>query len=125
MGDSALSIVLTRKNSSVASDDLIFIIPAGDAFKILYKNKAEAIQHFFYADAAQTLRYVGDLLVAVNRDTDPFHKIQFNIPCFPAVIYEVKELSPELGLTLLNRVSTTINNWPETVCCGSVSMSRL
>ena len=125
MGDSTLGIILTRMNGSVATDDKISIIPAGDTFKIVYMNKAEIIQHFFYADAVQTLRYVGDLLVAVNRDTDPFHKIQFNIPCFPTVIYPVKELTPELSLTLLNRVSNTIYNWPETVPCGSVSMFRL
>ena len=125
MGDSAISIFLTRVNGSVASDDVISIIPAANAFKIVYKNKVESIQHFFYADAAQTLSYVGNLLMAVSRDTDPFHKIQFNIPCFPAVIYAVKELTHELGLTLLNRVSDTIKNWPETVCCGSIPMFRL
>jgi len=125
MGDSTLSIVLTRVNGSAANDDVITIIPAGDTFKILYKNKAESIQHFFYADAEQTLNYVGNLLTAVSRDTDPFHKIQFNIPCFPAVIYPVNELTHPLGLTLLNRVYEAIKNWPETVQCGSVSMFRL
>lgn len=125
MGDCTLSIFLTRVNGSAANDDVITIIPAGDTFKILYMNKAEAIQHFFYTDAEQTLNYVSNLLMAVKRDTDPFHKIQFNIPCFPAVMYPVKELTHELDQTLLNRVSETIKNWPEKVSCGSVPMFRL
>ena len=117
-----MSIVLTRFNGSPADDDIIVITPTSTDFKIQYNSKAAGFHHLFYADETKTVQYIYDLILAVNRDVDPFQYIQFNIPCFPSVIYAITDLYSGLSTTMLNRISEVLKNWPDRVRYGSLSL---
>lgn len=44
-------------------------------------------------DSDQLDTYLESLFFLLRRDVDPFENIQFEIPCFPVVLFEVQSLS--------------------------------
>jgi hypothetical protein len=105
-------IHLLRNNA--AADDVIKISPSLDLFKITYSDRSSGHSSFFYTDAAECIRYVEDLFYLLEDDADPFAKIQFTFPCFPAVIYNVPEFNTTvIRRTIRERLAATLHNWPE------------
>jgi len=99
---------------TVGQDDIIKISPSLDLFKITYTDRNTGHSSFFYADTEECIRYVEDLFYLLVDDVDPFSKIQFTFPCFPAVIYNVPEFNTTvIRRTIRERLAATLHNWPE------------
>lgn len=99
---------------TVGGDDVIKISPSLDLFKITYTDRNSGYSSFFYANEAECVRYVEDLFYLLEDDAEPFSRIQFTFPCFPAVIYNVAEFNTTvIRRTIRERLAATLYNWPE------------
>ena len=91
-----IQIRLTR-NEDQANDD-----------RIVIRSKGENLYQIFFRDGNTDLgkpgtyctvlsgeevdTYLESLFTLLVRDGDPFQDIQFNIPCFPTLIYPIQQL---------------------------------
>lgn len=113
-----ITIFLTRAGRNMEDDDVVFVNPVGDEFKVTYTNRHEGFTHFFFLTQDGVLEYIYDLLRAARRDTDPYEYIQFNFPCFPSFIYKTAQLTDDLCDLLLRRSKQVVANWPERFVSG-------
>lgn len=74
--------------------------------RIVIRYKGENMYHLFFRDGNMVTPttyctvltseeldvYIESLFVLVSRDRDPFESIEFQIPCFPALQYTVKDM---------------------------------
>lgn len=102
-----IQIRLTRRNETEETDDRICI-----------KYKDENMYQIFFQDGNMLKKttfctvlsgeeldvYVESLFVLLSRDRDPFRSIEFQIPCFPALQYTVKDLQRGKIRNTLKRV---------------------
>ena len=103
---------------SVGQDDVISISPSLDLFKITYTDRNAGYSSFFYANETDCVRYVEDLFYLLGDDAEPFSRIQFSFPCFPAVIYNVSDFNTTvIRRTIRERLEATLYNWPEKRLC--------
>lgn len=99
---------------TAGQDDVIKISPSLDLFKISYTDGNTNYSSFFYANQEECIRYVEDLFYLLVDDAEPFSRIQFTFPCFPAVIYKVPEFDTSvIRRTVRERLAATLHNWPE------------
>jgi hypothetical protein len=116
MSIAKFTITLHRPNSGAANDDVINISPFMDDFKIEYVSKHDKVRHFVYAPADHVVRYVEDLFYLLPNDYDAFEYIQFDIPCFPQVMFSVATMDDKVVKhTIRDRVLSVLNNWPERI----------
>ena len=107
-------IVITRRNAEESEDIRVRIDPSVDDFKITYTDKKAKFTHFVYSTADEVVRYVEDLFYLLPFDVDPFHKIQFEFPCFPEVIFPISSFNNDIvRKTIRDRLWSVLNNWPE------------
>ena len=112
--NATLNIFLHRKGMGAKHDDVIYISPYMEDFKITYKSKHDKVQHFAYVTRTEMVRYVEDLFYLLSSDTDPFEYIQFCFPCFPPVMYKVPDFdNTVVRHTVRDRLHSLIHSWPE------------
>jgi hypothetical protein len=117
------TITLQRPGMGSKHDDVITVTPFMDEFKIQYTNKNEKIKHFHYCSDEQVVKYVEDLFYLLPSDNvDGFAYIQFDFPCFPAVMFSVAEFDNKVVRhTIRDRLWAVLQNWPEKVRYESVA----
>lgn len=117
-------IVITRRGLEETDDIRIRIDPSGDDFKITYTDKKTKLTHFVYSTAEEVVRYVEDLFYLLPYDSDPFHKIQFEFPCFPELIFPISEFNNDIvRKTIRDRLWSVLSNWPERLRTGFLNQS--
>ena len=120
MSVAKFQIVLHRPNACASHDDVITVTPFGDEFKLEFVGKQDKLKHFVYLSDEQVVRYVEDLFYLLPNDADAFEFMQFDLPCFPSVMYKVAELDDKvIHHSIRDRLRETLANWPEKVRYGS------
>lgn len=98
-----IQIRLTRAEESHYKDDRIamrFNINT-ELYDLYYKDGGNCCKEtckktrFYHVELTgdQLDTYLDSLFFLLRRDTDPFEKIQVEIPCFPALIFDIEDLS--------------------------------
>lgn len=90
-----IQIRLTRNDDENQDDRIV----------ILYRSEEDVYQIFFQDGNTQVKRtyttfltgdeldvYIQSLFTLLTKDTDPFKSINFMIPCFPVVQYNIEDL---------------------------------
>jgi hypothetical protein len=90
-----IQIRLTRNDDETQDDRIV----------ILYRNYEDVYQIFFQDGNTQVKKtyttfltgdeldvYIESLFTLLARDTDPFKSINFMIPCFPVIQYNIEDL---------------------------------
>jgi hypothetical protein len=101
-----IQIRLTRPDEPQYKDDRIAISynKFTDLYDLYYKDGGNCCAHsckkgrFYHVELTgeQLDTYLDSLFFLVRRDADPFEKIQVEIPCFPALIFNIEDLSKPL-----------------------------
>ena len=122
MSVSRLQITLHRPNAGPCCDDVITISPFMDMFKLEFVGKQDKLKHFVYLSDEQIVKYVEDLFYLLPTDADAYEFMQFDLPCFPSVMYKVAELDDKVVRhTIRDRLWSILENWPEKVRYGSTT----
>ena len=88
---STIQIFLIRKSDQTKPDDTINIQHKGeDTYHVYYRDgnwTDENRWHMTVLSGAELDQYVEGLFTLLARDRDAFEHVQFNIPCYPALMY--------------------------------------
>jgi hypothetical protein len=91
-----VQIRLIRTPSDQLKDDTLAIEDAGGGYFRLYYHDADFantdLYHFVLLDAYELDTYINNLFYLLVNDRQPFHGIQFSIPCFPTILYRIEDL---------------------------------
>jgi hypothetical protein len=94
--EKTIQILLIRKSDHSQPDDTINIQHKGeDTYHVYYHdgNWSESTRyHMTVLSGAELDQYIEGLFTLVARDRDAFERVQFNIPCYPAVLYSPRDL---------------------------------
>lgn len=96
---STIQIFLIRKSDQTKPDDTINIQHKGeDTYHVYYRDgnwTDENRWHMTVLSGAELDQYVEGLFTLLARDRDAFEHVQFNIPCYPALMYTPRDLDRE------------------------------
>ena len=120
MSVAKLQITLHRPNASASHDDVITVTPFMDEFKLEFVGKQDKLKHFVYLSDEQVVQYVEDMFHLLPTDADAYQFMQFDLPCFPSVMYKVNDLDDKVvRRSIRDRLWAVLSNWPERVRYGS------
>jgi len=114
MSIAKISIYLAKNRGC---DDEITIVQMWHEYKIIYLDGDIKRKHFIYASENEVIAYVDDLFNLLKDDLiDPFKSIQFTFPCFPSVLYTIRDLNKnDLRQGVRDRLISVLRNWPECI----------
>ena len=91
-----IQILLIRKSDKSQPDDTINIQHKGeDTYHVYYHDgnwTDENRYHMTVLSGAELDQYVEGLFTLLARDRAAFDNVQFNIPCYPALMYNARDL---------------------------------
>jgi hypothetical protein len=94
-----INIRILRKgpeNNDRSRDDLIAIVEQeNDVYDVYYHSadwKNEKTAHAIQVNGDDLDNYLYSLFFLLSRDADPFRSIQFNLPCMPSVLLDMRDL---------------------------------
>jgi hypothetical protein len=75
-------------------DDVVTILRMRDgSFSILYHDKDARYRQVVRTDSRGVVAYVSNLFDLIQMDDEPFHSIQFTLPTYPSVIFNLEKLT--------------------------------
>lgn len=88
-------------------DHIAIVYNDVDSYIVYYKdtNAMHRLTHSTVLTGDELDTYLHGLFFLLTRDKDPFHFIQFNIPCLPCIFLSVQDLRLKgVKRTLLNEI---------------------
>lgn len=91
-----IQIRLTRNDYQEDDDRIVIRFESEDTYQIYFRDggmdarKPATYSTFLSGEEVDT--YLESLFTLLVRDSDPFNEIQFNIPCYPTLIFPIQEL---------------------------------
>lgn len=115
-----IQIRLTRPDEPQYKDDRISICynKYTDLYDLYYKDgsncckeKCKKTRMYHVELTGEELdTYLDSLFLLVRRDSDPFDKLQVEVPCFPVVIFDIEDLSkPAIRNSLKNLMPLVVS----------------
>jgi hypothetical protein len=91
-----VQIRLIRTPHDQTKDDTLTIEDAGGGYFRLYYHDADFantdLHHFTLLSGTEVDTYINNLFYLLVHDRQPFHGIQFTIPCFPTILFRIDDL---------------------------------
>ena len=93
-----ISIRLLRSgddSDDKSRDDQIAIVEkGGDLFEVYYHSGDwdKKTAHFIQLSGDELDQYLHCLFFLLTRDSDPFHSVQFNVPCMPCIMLALEDM---------------------------------
>ena len=129
---SSISILITRNNNST-SDDHIRIVPVADntkMFKVTYLDVEldtanKTTRYSFTANATGVREYLETTMNLLQKDDEPFERLQFNLPAYPRIMVNLEKLQDdEFMETLWRAIASVCDDWPERIQDKPVEVER-
>lgn len=91
---SYIQIRLTRNDDPEDDDRIVIRYKDEDIYQVYFQDGANTKKSTYCTvlTGAELDIYIESLFTLLVRDTDPFQQINFMIPCFPVVQYEIQDL---------------------------------
>lgn len=91
---SNIQIRLTRNDDPENDDRIVIRYKDEDVYQIFFRdgNMVKPTTYCTVLSGAELDIYVESLFTLLVRDTDPFRQINFMLPCFPVVQFEIEDL---------------------------------
>lgn len=89
-----IQIRLTRNDDETQDDRIVIKYKGEDMYQLFFRDggMANPTTYCTLLSSEELDVYIESLFALVSRDRDPFQTIEFQIPCFPALQYEVKDM---------------------------------
>jgi hypothetical protein len=103
---SLIQIRLTRDNDADNDDRIVIKYKDEDMYKIYFKdgNLTSSSAYCTVLTGDELDIYIESLFTLLVRDTDPFKSIEFMLPCFPCLRYEIQDLRQGKLRSTLKRI---------------------
>ena len=114
---SSISILITR-NADSKSDDHIRIVPVvgnPKQFQVTYADHGEGniLKYTFTASAQGVQEYLKTTLDLLQKDDEPFQRLQFNLPAYPRIMVDLRKLQDEAFMdTIWHAIASVCDDWP-------------
>ena len=107
-----IQIRLTRNSDETQDDRIVIRYKDEDMYQIFYRDGLmdTGIIYCTVLSGAELDVYVSSLFSLVARDRDPFRSIEFQIPCFPALQYDVEDMKKGNVRKALRRVMPILHS---------------
>lgn len=102
----SIQIRLTRNDNPTNDDRIVIKYKDENMYQIFFQdgNMMKSVTYCTVLSGEELDVYVESLFSLVARDRDPFRSIEFQIPCFPALQFEVDDMRKGKVRKALQRV---------------------
>ena len=108
-----LTVFIQRMNGTPKTDDVIHISTTdGISFTFLYIDRESYIRQSFKTDKRNIMNYFYNLFDLITMDDEPFHSIQFNLPTYPIVLFNINRLNTTKINNFMKILEDSIENFP-------------
>lgn len=92
--NTAIQIRLHRNSNPERDDSLAIRYKEDNYYQIFFQDGDSDTKQTFCTvlSGEQVDTYINSLFTLLAADTDPFRHIQFLLPCFPSVLYDIEDL---------------------------------
>ena len=90
-----IQIRLTRNDDADYDDRICIRYKDEDVYQLFFQDGNSCFKPPVYCTVLTSEEldvYIESLFVLLSRDRDPFRSIEFQIPCFPALQFEVSDM---------------------------------
>lgn len=91
-----IQIRLTRNENQKEDDKIVIRYEDEDTYQIFFRDgntdMKKPATYCTVLSGEEVDTYLESLFTLLVRDGDPFQEIQFNIPCYPTLMYQIQEL---------------------------------
>ena len=116
---SSISILITRNEDS-KSDDHIRIVPVvgnPKQFQVTYADHGDChcniMKYSFTASAQGVREYLETTLNLLQKDDEPFQRLQFNLPAYPRIMVDLKKIQDaEFMESIWHAIASVCDDWP-------------
>ena len=116
---SSISILITRNENS-KSDDHIRIVPVvgnPKQFQVTYADHGDCdyniMKYSFTASAQGVREYLETTLNLLQKDDEPFQRLQFNLPAYPRIMVDLKKIQDaEFMESIWHAIASVCDDWP-------------
>ena len=116
---SSISILITRNENS-KSDDHIRIVPVlgnPKQFQVTYADHGDCdyniMKYSFTASAQGVREYLETTLNLLQKDDEPFQRLQFNLPAYPRIMVDLRKLQDaEFMESIWHAIASVCDDWP-------------
>lgn len=86
--------IILQRNENKEEDDCICIVPGNKVYDVYYRDGHSTYKKTYQVTltSSELDIYIDSLFSLLVRDGEPFQSIQFSIPCFPTVLYDIQDL---------------------------------
>jgi hypothetical protein len=103
-----------REGKPSTSDDLLLVRKIGEnTVRVQYTENFgnSKVSEYIILNYNQYLHYMYRLLNLLTLDDDPFQSVQFMIPSYPSILFNVSHIQAKMN-TILEWLGNTCTNWP-------------
>ena len=109
-----ITLRFIRKDAEAKTDDMVYITRYGPGqFNLSYTygdTKTKTAHHLVLTDKA-VFRWMRATIAILEKDADPFSRVQLDTPFMPSVVFNVDALG-EAYHPLLDALEFHLDNWP-------------
>jgi len=107
-----LTIFIVRKTPTL-KDDIIWVSRGdGHLFRVLYEEGISPAHQSFVTDESGIIQYFYNLFDMLTMDDEPFWGIQFNIPTYPSIMFNLDNMSDAKIKKFMRILRHSIENFP-------------
>jgi hypothetical protein len=91
-----LQIRLLRDRNQRNDDQIAIRYEGEDLYHLFYRSGNTSLEkpvtYYLVLTGDELDTYLTNLFPLLVRDTDPFAQIQFDLPCYPSLLYDIQDL---------------------------------
>ncbi len=89
-----IRLIRKGKNTTAKNDDVITVSRTycNGTLKMVYKDAHNDSKYLTTISETGFLRYLENLFVMLENDTDPFNQIQFSCPQYPCILFRIGDV---------------------------------
>lgn len=109
-----IKVHFLREGQPSTSDDLLVVRKIGEnTVRVQYTENFgnSKVSEYIILNYNQYLHYMYRLLNLLTLDDDPFQSVQFMIPSYPSILFNVSHIQAKMN-TIFEWLGNTCTNWP-------------
>lgn len=106
-----LTVFIQRK-SNFPDDEIHVSTQDGHRFAVVYFDRDSRVRQAFTTDRRGLTDYFYNIFDVITMDDEPFHSIQFNLPVYPIVLFNIDKLNTAKINRFMNILRDSIEKFP-------------
>lgn len=110
----AILTVFIQRRTNFPDDQIIVGTHNGRNFYLNYIDRDSRVRQSFDSDVHGVIDYFYNLFDMLLMDDEPFHSIQFNLPTYPIVLFNIDKLNSNKIYNFMKILKNVMYNFPLT-----------